>query len=464
MSESFQKETHKNIDIIKGEPKRAIRKLAAPMILSMFLIMVYNLADSVWVSGLGADALAALGFVTPLFMIVIGLGNGLGAGANSLIARAIGGENKALANNAALHSIVMSIIISIIIPIILIPLLPDIINIMGGGSTMKYALAYGNIIFGLMIVFVISSVFSAVLRSEGDVNRATIAMAITAVLNIVLDPLFIYIFGWGVAGAAWATVVSGLVSCIVMGFWMWVKRDTYMDLHFSEFNASKYVVTDIMKVAIPSTFEQLIISLLVIGINAMLTMTATATMVAVYTAAMRIVQMAMIPLMGFGTALLTVAGAGFGARNYDKMKTSFSYTIKLGLVISIVLAILIVVFAPQLALLFSYSAETAYLTSQIEEVLRILSLFLVFMSFGIAGSCLFQGVGRGTTSLIITIFRSLIGEIVFSYLLGIVFGMGYTGVFYGLILGSFCGCMFGYIWARVYLKELKKVFKNPSES
>ncbi len=464
MSETVQKETHANIELIKGEPKKAIRKLAAPMILSMFLIMVYNLADSVWVSGLGADALAALGFVTPLFMIVIGLGNGIGAGANSLIARAIGAENKPIANNAALHSVVLSVIISIICPIIVIPLLPQIVTIMGGASTMSYALAYGNVVFGLMIVFIFSSVFSAILRSEGDVNRATLAMVVTAILNIVLDPIFIYYFGWGIGGAAWATIVSALISCIVMAYWMWVKRDTYMDLNPSEFNASKPVTIDILKVAIPSTFEQLIVSLLVMSINAMLTIVATATMVAIYTAGMRIVQMAMIPLMGFGTALLTVAGAGYGARNYEKMKISFDYTVKLGLIISILLAVLIIVFSPQLALLFSYSAETAYLTGQIADVLKILALFLVFMSFGVAGSCMFQGVGRGTTSLIITIIRSLVGEVVFAYLFGFVLNFGAYGIFFGLVVGSFCGCMIGYGWARLYLRELKKVFKKPVQS
>ena len=91
---------HANIELITGDPKKAINKLAWPMMLSMLLIMLYNLADSVWVSGLGADALAALGFITPLFMIIVGLGNGIGAGANSLIARAFGAKKDELANNA----------------------------------------------------------------------------------------------------------------------------------------------------------------------------------------------------------------------------------------------------------------------------------------------------------------------------------------------------------------------------
>lgn len=454
-----QKEVNKNIKIITGEPKKAIRKLALPMILSMFLIMVYNLTDSIWVSGLGADALAAIGFITPLFMIIVGLGNGIGAGANSLIARAIGAEKKDVANNAALHSIIITVILSIVIPVIALPLMPNIITLMGGASTMGYALSYANVTFGLMGVFLVSTTLTAILRSEGDVNRATIAIAITAIINIVLDPIFIYTLNMGIAGAAWATILSALISCIVIAYWIWVKKDTYMDLEFHFFKANKFVLKEILKVAIPSTVEQLVISGLVMFINAMLVMVSSTTQVAIYTASMRIIQMSMIPLMGLGTALLTVVGAAYGARNYEKMNVSFSYTVKIGFIVSIVLGIIIYIFAPQLSLLFAYSAETAGLASQITEVMRILTLFLIFVPFGMAGSCMFQGVGRGTSALIITIIRSLIGEIILAYLFGIVMGLGYMGVYSGLVLGSFIGSMIGYGWARIFLKECKKLFK-----
>lgn len=459
MSETFNKGSHANIELIRGDPKKAIRQLSWPMMISMFLIVVYNLADSIWVSGLGADALAALGFVTPLFMIIVGLGNGIGAGANSLIARAIGGENKHLANNTALHSIIITIIIGILAPVILLPILPTLIEIMGGASTMQYALDYGYIVFGGMFVFIFSSLGSAILRSEGDVKRATIAMAITAILNIILDPIFIYTLGMGMAGAALATILSALIACIVMAYWIFVKKDTYMDVKLSEYKASRKVTFEILKVAIPSTAEQLIISILAMAVNAMLVMVASTDAVASYTAGMRVVQMAMIPLMGLGTALLTVAGAAYGARSYEKFNTSFSYTVKLGFLISIVLAVIVFIFSPQLALVFSYSEATSYLTSEIANVLRILCGFLLFMAFGMCGSCLFQGVGRGTSSLIITLLRSLICEVILAYLFGIVLGYGEMGIYCGVVLGSFIGSMFGYFWARSFVRRTKKIFK-----
>ena len=133
---------NKNIEMITGDPKKAIVKLALPMMLSMLLIMLYNIADSIWVAGLGAEALAAIGFITPLFMVLVGLGNGIGAGANSLIARYIGAKNYDQANNAGLHGIVLSVIVSAIFTILIEGFMVPILQFMGAGDTIQYAMDY----------------------------------------------------------------------------------------------------------------------------------------------------------------------------------------------------------------------------------------------------------------------------------------------------------------------------------
>ena len=135
-----------NIELLTGDYKVAIKKLAWPMMVSMFLIMAYNLADSIWVAGLGSDALAAIGFITPLFMILIGLGNGIGAGTNSMIARFIGAKNIAQANNTALHSLVLTVLISVLGSVAMYFLLPTVLELMGAGSATELALKYGNIV------------------------------------------------------------------------------------------------------------------------------------------------------------------------------------------------------------------------------------------------------------------------------------------------------------------------------
>lgn len=447
----------KNIEMITGDPKKAIVKLALPMMLSMLLIMLYNIADSIWVAGLGPDALAAVGFITPLFMVLIGLGNGIGAGANSLIARNIGAKNRDQANNAGLHAIVLSIIVSLVFTVLIEVFMVPILQFMGAGNTIQYAMDYSYIIFGFLFIFVFSGVASAIFRSEGDMRRATIAIAVTAVLNIILDPIFIYVLNFGISGAAWATVVSATMSCIVMSYWIWVKKDLFLDLSPKNFKYSSHIMIDTLQVAIPSTLETIVFSALAIIINSMLVLAAGTTAVAVYTASMRIVQLAMIPLIGIGTAVLTVAGVAYGAHNYKNLQTAHSYSIKIGFIVSIILGALMFIFSGQIAAVFSYTQASAGLASEIATAISVLSLFVLAIPHGIMSSMMFQGVGKGTYSLLITLLRSLILESVFAYLFCFIFGWGLPGIYGGVVLGCFVGGTIGYIWAKLFIRKFKEI-------
>ena len=447
----------KNIEMITGDPKKAIVKLAIPMMVSMLLIMLYNLADSIWVAGLGGDALAAIGFITPLFMVLVGLGNGIGAGANSLIARSIGANNHAQANNAALHAIALSIAVSIVFTIVIELFMVPILKALGAGNTIEHAMNYSYIIFGFLFIFVYSGVASAIFRSEGDMRRATIAIAVTAILNIILDPIFIYVLNLGIAGAAWATVISATLSCVIMSYWIWGKKDLFLDLSPKNFDYSTSILIDTLQVAIPSTLENVVFSILAIVINTMLVTVSGTTAVAVYTASMRIVQLTMIPLLGMGTAVLTVSGVAYGAHNYENLKTAHSYSIKLGFAISIALGIVMFIFSQQLAGLFAYTAASAELAPEIASAISVLSLFVLAVPHGIMSSMMFQGVGKGTYSLIITLLRSMILESVFSYIFCFMFGWGVAGIYSGVIFGCFIGGTAGYIWAKLFIRKFRKI-------
>jgi len=388
-----------------------------------------------------------------LFMILIGLGNGVGAGANSLIARFIGAENTPEANNTALHSLLLTIIISILGSIAMYFLLPAVLNIMGAGSATQASLDYGGIVFSFMIIFIYSNVGTAILRSEGDVKRAMYVMAITAIFNIILDPVFIYVLNMGIKGAAWATVLSGFLSCIVLLYWMHIKKDTYLDLSIKNFKYENSITFGILNVAIPSTAENLIFSILGIIENYFLVLVSGTAAVAVYTAGMRLIQLSMIPLMGFGTALLTVVGAAYGARNYRKLKNAYNYTLKLGLLVSTVMAVIFFFFAPQISQVFAYSSSAA-LAPRIASLIQIMIIFIYAVCLGMVSAMMFQGVGKGFTSLFLTFIRALLLEVVFSYLFGVLFGWGEIGIYYGVVAGGFIGGLISFIWANIYMNRL----------
>jgi putative MATE family efflux protein len=451
-------ETNQRISIITGDPKKAIQVLSVPMIISMFLIMAYNLADSIWVAGLGPNALAALGFVTPIFMIVMGLGNGLGAGAASLISRRIGAGNKKGADNAAIHSIILVLAISVVLTALTLIFLPNILMAMGAGETLDLALQYGYVVFGGLIFIIFSSVASGILRAEGDAKRPMYAMAATAILNIIIDPLFIYYFGWGVSGAAWATVLSSSISCIFMIYWLLLKRDTYVSFSREDFQPSQKVVKDILMVGLPASAESFVMAVLGIVMNLILVITGGAEAVAVYTAGWRVVMMAMIPPIGIGTAAITVAGVAYGARKFENLSTALSYSAKLGVGIALVTGAITYIFASNIASIFTYSSQSAFMAPSIAAFLQVMCLFYLTVPLGITAGAVFQGMGKGITSLLLTLLREVVFISFFAYLFAFTLGFGSQGVWWGIVVGGGLGCIVAYIWANIYINRLKRIF------
>ncbi len=454
---------NERVSMITGDPKKAIRTLSIPMILSMLLMMVYNLADSIWVAGLGPNSLAALGFVTPLFMMVIGLGNGLGAGANSLISRCIGAKNKKGSDNAAIHSIILTLLVSVVLTVVILIFLKDLLMIMGAGESLNLAVQYGQIVFGGLIFLIFTSVASGILRAEGDVKRPMYAMLATAILNIVLDPIFIYYFGWGVSGAAIATLISASISAALILYWLMLKRDTYVSLSRKDFNSSWTVIKDILLVGLPASAEFFVMSILGIVLNIMLVMTGGTEAVAVYTAGWRVVMIAMIPAIGIGTAAITVAGAAYGSRRYNNILTALNYSVKLALGVASITGLIIYVFASNIASIFAYSAQSSFMAPSIAAFLQIMCPFLIIVPFGIVASSIFQGMGRGVTSLILTVIREVLFISVFAYFLSFVLGIGEHGIWWGIVIGGAFGCAIAFVWATRFIKGLKKSYYKPSK-
>ncbi|MBO6104645.1 MAG: MATE family efflux transporter, partial [Methanobrevibacter sp.] len=409
-------EMNENVEMITGDPKKAINKLAWPLIASMFLIFLNNIIDSIWVAGLGPDPLAAIGYVTPLFMVLVGVGNGIGAGATSLISRYIGAEKRDDANNAAIHSAILSVVISLVITAIALLILESLLKIMGASSVLDYAMDYGVIIFAFTAPILIPPIFGGAFRAEGDIKRATLPIAITAIVNMILDPIFIYGIGWGISGAALATGLAPILGLMMMLYWIFIKKDTYLSYNKEDFHNDFSIYKDILAVGIPASLEQLIMAALAVTVNFMLTLVSGSIAVAVYTAGWRLISLGLLPAIGVGTAAITVSGVAYGAKKYENIRTALRYSAKLGLASSIVVCILLYVFANQLAFIFSYSEASAPLLPLIAAFIQLMCLFILYVPFGASAGNVFQGLGKGTSSFILTTFREFVLVLIFAYL------------------------------------------------
>ena len=447
-------EKNRNIEMITGDPKKAINKLSVPIIASMFLIFANNIIDSIWVAGLGAGPLAALGYITPLFMVLIGIGNGIGAGGNSLISRYIGAENRKQANNAAIHNLILGIILSAAVSAILLIFLEPLLKIMGAESVLKYAMEYGAIIFTFSFAMLLPPIFGGAFRAEGDVKRATVPIAITAIINMCIDPIFIYTLNLGVAGAAWATVLAHIMSIIAMLYWMFIKKDTYLKYTRENFHNNMSMYKDILVVGIPASLEQLILSALTIVVNFMLTMVSGPVAVAVYTAGWRVINLGMLPAIGIGTAAISVSGVAYGAKKYENLRVTARYAVKVALIASVIVCIILNIFASQIAFIFSYSESSAQLAPMIASFMQIMCLFILYVPFGASAGNVFQGVGKGTISFALTAFREFVLVLIFAYVLGFVLNMGETGIYYGMLLGGGIGSLICYACIELYINKL----------
>ncbi len=428
--------------------------MSIPLIISMLLVSIYNLADAVWVAGLGSDALAGVGFVTPMFLILVGLGNGLGGGATSALSKYIGQRRKDKADNGGLHVIFITVIISLIVTVLLLAVLNPLCVAMGAGDTLVYALSYGSIMFAGSVLFVLPNAMYGILRAEGDVNRTMIAMAISGIFNIIIDPIFIYTFNLGVAGAAYATLLSSALVIVVIAYWFYVKRDTYIKPFYSNFHFSREISFDILKVGIPASLELLLTSVLIAFLSSILTVVANTDAVAVYSTGWRVVSLGTMPIIGISTALVSIVGANFGARQFENIRSAHRYSMRLAFVVGLITGVLIFIFAPQIVMLFSYSEGSAHLADSMVAFLRTMTLYYVFMAFGAPSTFLFQGVGKGLTAMVQTFLRNIVFSIVCAYLFAIVLGLGEHGVWYGIIVGQILASTVTTIWANEYIKRL----------
>ncbi|UCE37155.1 MAG: MATE family efflux transporter [Thermoplasmata archaeon] len=454
-----KKET-KGVKILLGDPKKAIIKLAVPMIIAMSANTIYNLVDAIWVAGLGPDALAAVGFFFPFLMVALSLAVGLGVGGAAAISRRIGAKDKKGADNVAVHTIIFMVIISAIFSILFFIFAEEIFRLLGAGDVTGDATAYGRVLFGGSIVIFYTQVATAILRAEGDVNRAMYALILGAALNIVLDPFFIYTLDMGVVGAAWATLLSLSITCLLLLYWMFFKKDTYITFNFRNFSYNRAITKDIFGVGLPAMVMQLSMSISMIVITFIAGYVGGTDGVAAYTTGWRVAMIAILPLLGIATAVVSVTGAAYGASDIKKLKTSFLYAVKIGVVIEGIAALLTFIFAPQITSVFTRSEETLRIADDITDLLRIMAIFYPGVAFGMFSSSMFQGTGKGNNALIVTIVRTLILGTPLSAIFAISFDWGLPGVWWGMVVGNLLGSFLAFSWANIYIRQLRSKWQD----
>ncbi|MDR2967601.1 MAG: MATE family efflux transporter [Methanobacteriaceae archaeon] len=452
------------VSTILGDPKKAILKFQ-PLIIAMIIAALNNIIDIMWISGLGPNALAAVGFITPLLGIITGLSSGLSSGAVSVLSRFIGANNKKEADNAALHILFVTIIFTVIIMITVGLFLEPILIMLGAGSTVDLGLHYGYIIFGGAIFPMFTTAAHGILRAEGNINKTIYAMAIAALLNMILDPIFIYTLNMGIAGGSLGTILSLVVATMVILYWF--RGDTYIDLSLKNFKYNPDTIKKILTVSLPAGSEYFIIALSVGVINMILVTVSGTHGVAIFTVGWNFILLAIIILAPLSISTIATVGSSLGAKKYENFNIIQNFSTKLGILIAIIMAIATFLLAPYIAVIFTYSSEATGLSGPITEFLRLMAVFFLFVPIGSVATSMFLGVGKGLESFILITLRQFLLSVVLAYVLAIPLGFGQQGVWCGIIFGNIIGSLIALLWSKLYIKKIiatNKEEHNPIKS
>lgn len=261
-------ERNNKMELLGSAPiPKALMALGVPIMIGMLINALYNLADAYFVGGLGESPMGAISIVFPLGQIVVGLGLMFGNGAASYLSRLLGHGDREAADKVASTALYSSVIIGAVVIIPVAIFIQPILTLLGATDTiMPYALTYARIYVISCIFNVFNVTMNNVVASEGAAKTTMCALLLGAILNICLDPIFIYVLDMGIAGAAIATAISQFVSTLVYLTYALRKKSAFT-FRFKNFKPSKQIYLEVLKIGVPTLMFQLLTSLSIALIN-----------------------------------------------------------------------------------------------------------------------------------------------------------------------------------------------------
>jgi putative MATE family efflux protein len=380
-------------------------KFSLPTIIGMVIIALYNFVDTIFVGNvIGPDAIAGLTLVLPVNIFIVAIGLLTGVGAASIVSRSLGKGDKEKAVIAGGDSIVLNTVLNIIIIVPIYIFSEKILVFLGASSVvLPYARDYLNIML-LGFVFLSFSVNGTnLIRAEGRPRASMYEMVIGSILNIILDYLFIIIFGWGVKGAAIATVISHIASSVYI-FAFFVSRSSIFHIKLKMFKINKSISRRILAIGTPSFLMEIVGSVMFLLFIKIVRQYGGDIYIAITGIGIRIIDLIFMPILGISQGLSPLIGFNYGARLYPRVKKVLGEAFIWTSVVTISGFIIMVIFPESLISIF---------TSDISVIekgagpLRLIAMFAPLWSFPILGSTFFQAIGKVRPSLIISLSRDL---------------------------------------------------------
>lgn len=344
-------------DMMLNEPvSRVIPKMAVPTIVAFLITSIYSLADTFFVSSLGEQATAAVSVNASLDQLIMLCGSMLAVGANSYIARLLGKGDEKKASQVLSTAFFTAFGIGFLLMVAGLSFMTPMVRLLGATPTCEqYSIDYATYILLAAPFMATSFVMNQCLRSEGSATLSMIGMGFGGVLNCVLDPIFIFGFDMGVAGASLATAISKLVSFSILAF-PYIARRSLLHLSIKNYHISKDIVTEIVAVGSSSAFRSGLAVIAGIMLNDMAGNISDAVLAGIGVST-KIMMFPFSIILGFGNGFQPVVGFNWGAKRYDRVRASYRFSSTVALVGATLMGLIVAIFSDQIIIMFAGDNE-----------------------------------------------------------------------------------------------------------
>ena len=377
---------------------KALLAMGIPTMLGMMVNAIYNLVDAYFVGGLGTSQMGAISVVYPLGQVVVGLGLLFGNGSASYLSRLLGNRDQEQADRVASTALYSSVAVGAVLIIFSMIFLRPILRLLGAtDSIMPYAMTYAGIYVVSCIFNVFNVTMNNIVTSEGAAKTTMFALMAGAVLNIGLDPVFIYTLDMGVAGAAIATAISQIVSTLIYLTFIFRKKSIY-SFKMKNCTFTKEIMSEIFKIGIPTLVFQILTSLSISLVNTQARPYGD-SVIAGMGAVTRIVSMGSLIVFGFIKGFQPIAGYSYGAKKFDRLHKAIRTSILWSTVFCVIYGLLLTIFSSRFIAQFTDGdLEMIRVGTQ---SLRINGLSFLLFGFYTVYSSLFLALGKGLEGFVL---------------------------------------------------------------
>lgn len=441
--------------ILEGNMSKVIIILAAPIMFNNLIQTLYNLADTYWVSKLGTTSMAAMTLVFPVVFLSLSIGMGINVAGTALISQYIGANKESEGKKIASQMVTFAFTLAIILTLLGYLTTPFIVRAMGGeGEVFTQGTDYLSIMFWEMPSMFLILVYTAIKQAQGDTFTPMVLNVAGVILNIILDPIFIFVLDFGIKGAALATVFSRTIFALYSIYTLFIKKEGIF-LEKSNLKLDIRRLEEILRISVPASLGRSASALGFIILNTFIISYGEDTLAA-FGIGNRINSLILMPAQGIGMALATIIGQNIGAYKKDRVKLAFTTSIKLTTTFMAIGGI--VIFSLSQNIISIFVQGDLEVLNQATKYLKLVSASLPLMGFFQIFIGTFQGAGHTVYAMIMEMGRLWALRIPMIILFGKLTTWGSDGVWYAMVLSNLFICIYGLI---IYLsgKWRKEVIK-----